>query len=187
MVNKVSDKTPPGKTRALPPPFSIDSFKSIFDGGARAYLFRCLLKIPRITAIDEYIYVKSTSLPGSDIDEHVLTYNGFDYKVHGKRTYSDWSVTLISDKTYDIRSKVEGWMNRISCPMEFEDEKINYAKIGEELETQTFMPLNYDGSDIKKISLIDSWPKSVGPIEFDYSNQDMAQFEVTFSYKYYIM
>jgi hypothetical protein len=171
------------------PVFDVGSFKAEFDGGARTYLFYCVPNIPDFDMDNDYVYVKSTSLPGSDIDEHVLTYHGFDYKVHGKRTYSDWTITFISDKTYLIRSAFEDWLNSISSP------KSNYASIGDRVATQTLIPLSYSGKFIYKkegqpyniIFIVDAWPKSVGNIEFDYSTQDVAQFEVTFSYKYYEM
>lgn len=164
----------------MEPVFSIDDFKASFDQGARTYLFWCKLDIPN-GDVKDYIYVKSSSLPSSDIDENILSYHGFDYKVHGKRSYADWGITVISDRNFRIRTALEDWMNGLSSPLN------NYAKIGDKCRNQDFIGLHYDGSQSIKVSLKDAWPKSVSPIEFDYSTQDVATFEVVFSYRYHII
>jgi hypothetical protein len=170
------------------PAFNIDSFKSIFDSGARTYLFWCKPNIPN-EPIESYIYVKSTSLPSSEIEESPLTYNGFDYKVHIKRSYSDWTVSFLSDRSYKLRKSFEDWQNLLAGYK-------GYGSIGDKniYRTQNLIPLDYNGKFLQLssgasnlISLVDAWPKSIGDMTFDYSAQDVVQFDVTFSYQYYEM
>lgn len=175
---------------AEPELFSIDNFASYFDGGARSYLFMYKPSFPSIIAnkinTSVYpgygiIYVRATSLPESNIEEAILPFRGFEYKVSARRVYSDWTVTFNSDRKYDIRSYFEQWMNLIV----WKDDYHPKPKIDDYKSTQDLYTKNYDGSDGIHVQLNYAWPKSIGPITFDYSAMDVVQFDVTFSYSYY--
>lgn len=171
--------------------FSLNTFMGYFQGGARSHLFMYIPQFPSkvIDTIEgekpysnasiQY-FVRATSLPESTIEEMVLTFRGFDYKLGGRRSYSDWTLTFNSDRKYGVRNFFEIWMNKIA-------EKDNYGLPKDYMNTQSFQLLDYDGSTVRTINLYNAWPKSISPITLDYSSQDIAQFDVTFSYSYYDM
>lgn len=173
--------------------FSIDDFKGYFEGGARAYLFKCDLPADMGFIDNDTMLVKATSLPETTVEEHVVEYQQINFKMAGKKTFNDWTVSFVMDKSGSIRLKFEKWMNKIhninSNNGPFQQ---NYYK--DYIAQIDFRMLDYGGAfgiktDTKliKITLINAWPKSIGPVTLDYSSQDFAQFDVTFSYLYHFM
>ena len=45
--------------------------------------------------------------------------------------------------------------------------------------------LGFDGNPIMKYKIVGAWPKSVGEVTLDYTSNDVAQFDVTFTYIYH--
>jgi hypothetical protein len=190
--------------------FKLDEFTSIFrqKGGARSYLFMYMPFFPLDildTGLDALelkqqgnltkeqrdllrtmslmsFHVRATTMPESTIEELILNWQGSDFKVGGKRTYSDWTITFNVDSKYEIREDFEEWLDLIS---KFKDFRNDYGKMDKYMEHQTLYLLNGKGEKVSTVTLIDAWPKSVGPVTLDYSNMDIAQFDVTFSYQYH--
>jgi len=160
--------------------FDLNAFKSNFQGGARAYLFMYAPNTP--TTVDSYKYlVRSTSLPETTLEEIMVNWQGLDYKMSGKQTFTDWTITFNVDKTYNLRKDFEDW---IGLAHQIADVH-KYGSPSEYMRDQTLILLDYDGSEISQFTLVDAWPKSVGPVTLDYSSQDLAQFDVTFTYQYH--
>jgi hypothetical protein len=162
--------------------FSIDDFSKYFQGGAKPYMF---LWTPNTTFLkNDYRYlVKATSVPSTTIEEIVVEYQQINFKYGGKKTFEDWTVTMVVDSNAEIRVKLEEWSNKIhniSSSDGFRHGYFNDYKADEE-----FRMLGNDWEDLLVVKLYDAWPKSIGQITLDYSVQDFAQFDVTFSYMYH--
>ena len=91
----------------MSPRFDIDSYKAAFQGGARQYLFYYKPNFP--TGIDganteiATFLVRATTLPETTTEEIMLNWQGFDFKVAGKYTYTDWTVTF----NVDVHNKIQ--------------------------------------------------------------------------------
>ena len=104
-----------------PPPLrKITDFKSkLSGGGARSNLFEVVLSFPDIAPADVTVLdksrflVKSAALPGSAITPLDVAFRGRTLKVAGDRTFESWTVTIINDTDFSIRSAFENWMNKI--------------------------------------------------------------------------
>jgi len=185
--------------------FSVDAFADYFQGGAKAFLFMWEPDMPTdiVSSAEQkkrrYL-VRSSTLPQSSVEELVVEYQGLNYKFGGKRSFEDWNITFNVDINAKIRYEFEQWMQKIhevNDKTDFDnDSVINRhlypgkdpgASSGKEgyFSTQTFKMLRGDGSDLIVIKLYNAWPKVIGPVTLDYSTQDFAQFEVTFSYMYH--
>ena len=57
---------------------------------------------------------KAAALPSSTITEIPVPFRGRILKVAGDRTFDTWTITVINDENFRIRSKFEQWMNGIS-------------------------------------------------------------------------
>ena len=160
--------------------FDLNSFKTNFKGGARAYLFIYQPTMPEENQEAKYL-VRATSLPETTIEEILVNWQGADFKMAGKQTFTDWTITFNGDKLYKLRKQFEAWMESINTI----GDQINYGVPADYFSDQTLQLLDYDGTVIDSLTLYDAWPKSVGAITLDYSSQDIAQFDVTFTYQYH--
>jgi hypothetical protein len=99
---------------------TISQFKSaLIGGGARPNLFEVeLAKLPEgITGwdADNFRYMcKAAALPASNIASIDVPFRGRIFKVAGDRTFDTWTVTVINDEGFKLRSAFEDWMEKIS-------------------------------------------------------------------------
>ena len=160
--------------------FNINDFKSNFEGGARAYLFMYKPNIPNST-IDAKYLVKSTFFPETSVEEILVQWQGIDYKLAGKTTFTDWTITFNTDIKAAIRNDFESWLRIIhNVPGDHK-----YGKPADYARNQDLVLLDYEGNEMMSVKLIDAWPKSIAAITLDYSSMDVMQFDVTFSYLYH--
>ena len=101
---------------------TLDSFKGrMVGGGARPNLFECELyfpeaAIPSDTTRDELtdksrFLVKAANLPASNVAAINVPFRGRNLKVAGDRTFDIWTITVINDVDFQIRTAFERWMN----------------------------------------------------------------------------
>ena len=59
-------------------------------------------------------YVRQRALPASNVAPIDVPFRGRILKVAGDRTFDTWTVTVINDEDFKLRSAFELWMNGIS-------------------------------------------------------------------------
>ncbi len=98
---------------------TITQFKSkLAGGGARPNLFE--VNINDFKFADEWdndtfqFLCKASSMPASSITPIEIPFRGRLLKVAGDRTFDTWSVTVINDEDFKLRTSFEQWMNGIS-------------------------------------------------------------------------
>jgi hypothetical protein len=163
--------------------FNLDDFKSNFETGARAYLFYVRPVFPNalgFTAQATYL-VKSATLPASTLEEIPVNWQGADYKIAGKRTFAPWAITFIVDKQALIQKYFLDWMNNILDPT-----TNIHGMPGQYFQTQEVWLLGNSGQPILKYQLKYAWPQEVGAVSLDYATNDLATFDVNFSYQYHV-
>ena len=104
-----------------PPLRTITDFKSkMAGGGARPNLFEVELVFPDPIAIENDVkeksrfLVKAAQLPASNITPIEVNFRGRILKIAGDRTFDTWTVTVINDVDFAIRSAMEKWMDFIN-------------------------------------------------------------------------
>ena len=100
-------------------PHTIQDFKStLVGGGARPNLFEIEMtdsaSVAGIPADKLKMLCKAASLPASTIAPIEIPFRGRILKVAGDRTFDTWSVTVINDEDFKLRTSFEQWMNGIS-------------------------------------------------------------------------
>ena len=104
---------------------TLDAFKGkMVGGGARPNLFECELffpddAIPVDSSSDEIadksrFLVKAAQLPASNIAPILVPFRGRNLKIAGDRTFDPWTITVINDVDFKIRTAFERWMNLIN-------------------------------------------------------------------------
>ncbi len=101
---------------------TLEDFKSrLRGGGARPNLFECVINFPDLlTGIDEQVpqdmrfMIKAANLPASNVNVIDVPFRGRNLKVAGDRTFDVWTITILNDTDFRIRTSFERWMNLIN-------------------------------------------------------------------------
>ena len=165
-----------------PPPLrKITDFKSkLSGGGARSNLFEVVLSFPDIapadiTVLDKSRFlVESAALPGSAITPLDVAFRGRTLKVAGDRTFESWTVTIINDTDFSIRSAFENWMNKINRLSD------NTGVTNPALyHADAFVyQLDRDGSTLRAYHFYDIFPTNISAIQLAYENDAIQRFTV---------
>ena len=90
---------------------SIDQFKAqLLGGGPRANRFRVF--IPRSGEKIEFL-CQSAQIPAANIGVIEQPFRGSILKMAGDRTFEPWTVTIINDVEFSVRSEIEAWQTGI--------------------------------------------------------------------------
>ena len=186
---------------------TLRDFKSkLAGGGARPNLFEASINsFP--TAIQEAwdnsseaeggafkFLCKSTALPASNLGSIEIPFRGRTLKVAGDRTFDDWTVTIINDEDFRLRTAFERWSNVMSQlddatgvtnPTSYmTDAFIQQLGRGPEVGAAT----NNGGntSILRSYKFFDVFPVTVGEVALSYDSTDtLEEFDVTFRYQYF--
>jgi len=167
-----------------PPPLrKITDFKSkLTGGGARSNLFEVVLSFPDIAPADTNVLdkarflVKGANLPASNIAPIDVPFRGRTLKVAGDRTFESWTVTVINDTDFAIRSAFENWMNRINRV----SDNTGVTDPSTYTADAFVYQLDRDGSTLRSYHFYDIFPTSVGAITLDYGTSTIQEFPVEF-------
>ena len=177
------------RNQVNPPPLrTISNFKSkLTGGGARANLFEVVLTFPDTAQPDQEVLekarflVKSANLPASNVSPIEVPFRGRTLKIAGDRSFESWTVTVINDADFAIRSAFERWMNTINRvsdntgltnPADYQADAYVYQ-------------LDRDGSTLRSYRFYDTFPSQVGPIELSYDAQGIQEFTVELQVQYW--
>ena len=177
------------RNQVNPPPLrTISNFKSkLTGGGARANLFEVVLTFPDTAQPDSAVLekarflVKGANLPASNVAQIEVPFRGRVLKIAGDRTFDSWTVTVINDTDFAIRSAFERWSNTINRlsdntgltnPSDYQADAYVYQ-------------LDRDGSTLRSYRFYDTFPTQVGPIELSYDAQGVQEFTVELQVQYW--
>jgi len=177
------------RNQVNPPPLrTISNFKSkLTGGGARANLFEVVLTFPDVAQPDSAVLdkarflVKGANLPASNVAQIEVPFRGRVLKIAGDRTFDSWTVTVINDTDFAIRSAFERWSNTINRlsdntgltnPADYQSDAYVYQ-------------LDRDGSTLRSYRFYDTFPTQVGPIELSYDAQGIQEFTVELQVQYW--
>jgi len=174
----------------MPTGLDLDTFATNFNGGARAYLFEWVpnTSLGIMNEKDKFL-VTASKVPATVIEPIVIEYQQVEFKFGGKKKFDDWTLSFNVDNAAEIRKKFEKWYNKIHQVEKdgFSHKYLKDYKSDEEFHMIGKSSLLSSIDTILTVKLIDAWPSSIGEITMDYSDQNFAQFDVTFSYQYHII
>ena len=151
-----------------PPLRRITDFKSkLVGGGARPNLFEVELAFPEEIAIDNDVkdkarfLVKAAALPASNITPIDVNFRGRILKIAGDRTFDTWTITVINDTDFSIRSAFEKWMNSINRLSDATGAN-NPADYQEDAYVHQ---LDRDGSTLRTYRFYDVFPTQISQVD----------------------
>jgi len=199
---------------------TISNFKSkLAGGGARPNLFE--VDIPAFpgaalgsenpaqwgsTVQETFRFLcKAAALPASNIAPIDVPFRGRILKVAGDRTFDTWTVTVINDEDFILRTQFEAWMNSISKldnasgatnPSSYMTDAYVY-QLGRGYNAGRFSTTS-DGTDaagaggnvaspkLRSYRFYDIFPTNVSQIDLSYDTGDtIEEFTVEFQVQYW--
>jgi|TARA_R100000664_G_C2725197_1_gene117375 hypothetical protein len=162
----------------------ISDFKSrLSGGGARPNLFEVELAFPDAVSIANDVLqksrflVKAAALPTSTIAPVDIPFRGRILKVAGDRTFETWTVTVINDTDFAIRSAFEKWMNAINKL----DDATGLTNPESYQKDAQVHQLDRDGSVLRSYKFWDIYPTNISTIDLSYETTDtIEEFTVEF-------
>ena len=163
---------------------TIDKFKSRLSGGiARPNLFEVVLAFPDGVVDDSVsdldakarFLVKAAALPASTVAPIDVPFRGRILKIAGDRTFETWTIKVINDTDFSIRSAFEKWMNTIN--------RMNDATgltDPEEYQADAYVyQLSRDGGILRSYRFYDVFPTNITTIDLSYETTDqLEEFDV---------
>ena len=167
-----------------PPPLrKITDFKSkLTGGGARSNLFEVELAFPSAVSVEGIndilnkarFLVKTAALPASNIAPIEIPFRGRVLKIAGERTFDTWSITVLNDTDFSIRSAFEKWMNFINKVSDNTG-----STNAEDYQADAYVyQLDRSGETLRKYHFFDVFPTQVAPIELSYDSAGIQEFTV---------
>lgn len=160
---------------------SISKFKAqLPGGGARANLFEVTVNFPSIAqnsaaqAAAPFL-VKAAALPASTIAPIAVNYRGRIIQLAGNRTFEAWTITIINDTNFLLRTAFENWSNAIN----------NYTTNTGEPSWTNYVAdmqvsqLDRAGNKVKTYTIEECWPSTINAIEVGNDQGDgIEEFQV---------
>ena len=172
-----------------PPLRTITDFKSkMAGGGARPNLFEVELVFPDPIAIENDVkeksrfLVKAAQLPASNITPIEVNFRGRILKIAGDRTFDTWTVTVINDVDFSIRSAMEKWMDFINSM-----EDATGAQDPAAYQPDAYVhQLDRDGSTLRTYKFHDVFPTNISAVDLSYETVDtVEEFTVEFQVQWW--
>lgn len=174
--------------------FNISTFRTrgLTLGGARPTLFDVFLPIPAGVgadgqSADKFRFTcRAAQLPAATIGNIEVPYFGRRIKLAGDRVFADWSVTVMNDEDFLVRSMFEKWSNSLNRLQANVRDGI-YAVENDYKTDLTVRQYDKNGKLIRAYDIIGAFPTTVEAIGLDWDNQNQIEtFGVTFSYDYWL-
>jgi hypothetical protein len=134
---------------------------------------------------------KAAQLPASTVAEIPVPFRGRILKVAGDRTFEPWTVTIINDEDFNLRSAFEGWMNTINDlshatgitnPSSYmANAYIAQLGRGNARNSESHPQNNRSQQVLRSYKFTGIFPTEVGAIDLSYDSTDtIEEFTVTF-------
>lgn len=171
---------PSRQQRNTAPLRTISDFKSkLTGGGARPNLFEVELAFPDAakpnneTEVLEKarFLVKAAALPASTIANIDIPFRGRILKIAGDRTFETWTITVMNDVDFSIRSAFEKWMNIINKM----SDGTGIANPALYQKDAIVKQLDRDGSLLRSYKFWDIFPTNLSTIDLSYETTDTIQ------------
>jgi len=195
---------------------SITDFKSkLAGGGARPNLFEVSIPAfpdaatafwsgatsddesenPTANANENFRFLcKAAQLPASTVASVPVAFRGRELKVAGERTFDPWTVTIINDEDFSLRTAFEAWMNKLSKlddatgvtnPTSYMTDAYVH-QLGRGAEKFATTNTGGESSVLRTYKFYSIFPTNVSAIELSYDTTNtVEEFTVEFQVQYF--
>jgi len=159
---------------------SLTNFKAqLVGGGARPNLFKVDLSFPTGANIPDataavtagQFMVKSANMPASQLGVIEVPFRGRVLKVAGDRTFEPWTITIINDTNFTLRTAFEEWVRAVN-----EAEQNIGIQNPENYQADMFVTqIDREGNEIYKYKFVGTFPTNVSAIDLAFDSNDTIE------------
>jgi len=186
---------------------TLSQFKSKLAGGAaRPNLFEVSIPSFPASVVDAWgsgddgengvfkFLCKAANLPASNISDVTVPFRGRTLHVAGDRTFDPWTVTIINDEDFRLRTAFERWANvlsklddatGVSNPTSY----MTDAYVQQLGRGATQFSVSNDGGEsaiLRTYKFYDIFPTQISAIDLNYDDTNAVEtFQVTFQVQYF--
>ena len=172
--------------------FSIDTFRgsALAKGGARANLFEVgitgsAVQKFALNTTEFNFSCKAAAIPAMAVGTIDVPYFGRVVKVPGNKTFDNWTVTIINDEGFDIRSGMEEWMASMGSHLGNINTATNENLYGTGTVKQ-YPKTGASAGSVATYSFVNIFPVSMSEITLGWdANDAIEEFTVEFAYDYW--
>ena len=127
--------------------------------------------------------VKAANIPASTIGVIEVPYRGRTLKIGGDRTFEPWTITVLNDKGFALRSKFEEWSTKIQAL----HQNLQEPRVIAEYQSDALVR-QYDrqGSVVRSYKFVGIWPSTISAIDLAWdSNDTPEEYTVEFQVQYW--
>jgi hypothetical protein len=127
--------------------------------------------------------VKAANIPASTVGVIEVPYRGRTLKIAGDRTFEPWTVTVLNDKGFALRSKFEEWSTKIQALQQ----NLQQARVIAEYQSDAVVR-QYDrqGAVVRSYQFAGIWPSNISAIDLAWDSNDTAEeYTVEFQVQYW--
>lgn len=127
--------------------------------------------------------VKAANIPASTVGVIEVPYRGRTLKIAGDRTFEPWTVTVLNDKGFALRSKFEEWSTKIQALQQ----NLQQARVIAEYQADAVVR-QYDrqGAVVRSYQFVGIWPSNISAIDLAWDSNDTAEeYTVEFQVQYW--
>ena len=169
--------------------FNVERFKSaLTNGGARPNQFAVQLSFPTyvtgaaLAVARAPFLVSVAELPGQTVNPAIVQYRGREVKFAGERTFAPWTITVMNDSDFSIRTAMEQWIQGMN------ENEFNIGILQPELYQTNIEVEQLDRNDsvLKRYTLYSAFPTNISEVPLSYAQNDVIEeFQVTFQYQHW--
>ena len=127
------------------------------------------------------LYCDSAQLPGMSVSTQQSRIYGEFREMPYERLFDNINLTFYVDNTMDSKALWDAWINSIQDPV---TRQFNYYN--DYITDITIFVLDKADKEQYKVKLYECYPKSISPIQMDYSSKEMMKIQVSINYKYWL-
>ena len=170
---------------------SLDSFKAaVTSDFARPNLFQVDLAFPtgiiqgsaELAKLGAFT-IRAANLPASQIGVIEVPFRGRVLKIAGDRTFEPWTITVLNDKGFALRSKFEEWSTKIQAL----HQNLQEPRVIAEYQSDALVR-QYDrqGAVVRSYKFVGIWPSTISAIDLAWdSNDTPEEYTVEFQVQYW--
>lgn len=156
----------------------LTTFINKFKIGARPNLFRVETFI---LGDDCEFFCKGAQIPGRSINKMPISYLDNQFYLGGDTTYQDWTINVMNDIDFNIRFKIEEWMNLVKQQGNSRGFS-GWSYLNDIRVTQ----LDSMGNDVITYILYNAFPIDTSPIDLSWETESAIQeYQTIFSFTHF--
>jgi hypothetical protein len=172
--------------------FSVNALRGAMGLGVRPNLFRVSFATGFVgpAGSQASVLVKSAALPGDSVGMiEVPHMGGRRLKVAGDRTFADWTMTVLNDKDYTVRTALQNYQNQF-VSIDYTTSTVGARTASgapAALTLITVEQLDTDGaSTLRTYNLNNCFVTEISSIDLSYDSTDaIEEYTVTWAYDYF--